>query len=157
MKQNFIYKKIETEEEIAEAGKLIVEYTQRLNYDLCFQHIDEELACFPEKYKEPEGAFFIAKADNRVVGCVGMRQIEERTCDMKRLFITDKYKGLGVGKILVERILEEAKLKNYKRMRLDTLDTMEAALNIYYKNGFYRIEPYYTNPNEGIVYLEKML
>ena len=42
-------------------------------------------------------------------------------------------------------------------MRLDTINTMETALNIYYKIGFYEIDPYYNNPYEEIVYLEKKL
>jgi ribosomal protein S18 acetylase RimI-like enzyme len=42
-------------------------------------------------------------------------------------------------------------------MRLDTLDKMEKALKLYYKNGFYEIKPYYNNPNKGVIYLEKKL
>jgi ribosomal protein S18 acetylase RimI-like enzyme len=58
---------------------------------------------------------------------------------------------------MVEIIINEAKAKNYEKIRLDTIDTMNAALSIYYKNGFYRIMPYYHNPNKGTVYLEKIL
>ena len=77
MNQNFVYKKIETEEEILEAKNLIIEYIQWLNQDLGFQNIDDELNNFPEKYKEPEGAFIIAKVNNEVIGCVGIRKIEK--------------------------------------------------------------------------------
>jgi ribosomal protein S18 acetylase RimI-like enzyme len=76
---------------------------------------------------------------------------------MKRLFVKDEYKMKGIGKKLVEKIIEDARIKNYERMRLDTLNTMEAALNLYRKNGFYEIEPYYNNPHHGVVYLEKIL
>ena len=76
---------------------------------------------------------------------------------MKRLFVNDKYKGKGIGKKLVQIIIEEARLKNYKKMRLDTYKTMENALTIYYKNNFYEIEPYYNNPNNDVVYIEKIL
>lgn len=76
---------------------------------------------------------------------------------MKRLFVNDRYKGNGIGKKLVEIIIREARLKQYKTMRLDTLNIMDAALNIYRKNGFYEIEPYYNNPADGVVYLEKIL
>jgi ribosomal protein S18 acetylase RimI-like enzyme len=76
---------------------------------------------------------------------------------MKRLFVNDNYKGKGIGKKLVERIIEEARAKKYEIMRLDTLDIMEKAINLYYKNGFYEIELYYNNPNNGVIYLEKKL
>ena len=157
MGRGIVYKKIETDEEIAGAKRLIVEYAQWLNLDLCFQNIDDELESFPEKYKEPEGAFFIAKESSNIIGCVGIRKLDTGICEMKRLFVNDGSKGKGIGKKLVEKIIEEAKIKKYEKIRLDTIDTMEAALSIYYKNGFYRIEPYYNNPIKGTVYLEKML
>ena len=157
MGQGIVYKKIETDEEIAGAKKLIIEYAQWLNLDLCFQNIDDELDNFPEKYKEPDGAFIIAKENNNIIGCVGIRKLEPKICEMKRLFVNDKNKGKGIGKKLVEIVTEEAKIKKYEKIRLDTINTMAAALNIYYKNGFYKIEPYYNNPNKGTVYLEKIL
>jgi ribosomal protein S18 acetylase RimI-like enzyme len=157
MDKNIVYKKPETDEEISGAKKLIIAYIQWLNQDLCFQNIDDELSTFPKKYSEPEGAFLIAKENNEVTGCVGIRKLENGICEMKRLFVNDRYRGSGTGKKLVEMIIVEAKLKHYERMRLDTLDTMEDALNIYRKNGFYEIEPYYNNPADGVVYLEKIL
>jgi N-acetylglutamate synthase-like GNAT family acetyltransferase len=112
---------------------------------------------FPEKYKEPAGTFIIAKENDKIVGCIGMKKLENKICEMKRLFVNDNYKGKGIGKKLVEIMIKEAKLIHYEKMRLDTLDTMEAALNIYYKNNFYKIEPYYNNPADGVVYLERIL
>jgi ribosomal protein S18 acetylase RimI-like enzyme len=155
--KNTVYKKLETDEEISGAKQLIIAYIQWLNQDLCFQNIDDELKTFPKKYSEPEGAFLIAKKHNEVTGCVGIRKLENKICEMKRLFVSDNYRGNGTGKKLVEMIIEEAKLKHYEKMRLDTLDTMEEALNIYRKNGFYEIEAYYNNPADGVVYLEKTL
>jgi ribosomal protein S18 acetylase RimI-like enzyme len=157
MDHGIVYKKIETGEEIAGAKKLIIEYAKWLNLDLVFQNIDDELDNFPEKYKEPEGAFVIAKENDNIIGCAGIRKLEPKICEMKRLFVNDANKGKGIGGKLVEIIIEEAKIKKYEIIRLDTINTMAAALNIYYKNGFYEIEPYYNNPNKGTVYLEKTL
>ncbi|GHS93623.1 acetyltransferase CD1211 [Bacteroidia bacterium] len=157
MEQNILYKKLETNEEIVGAKNLILEYIKWLNQDLCFQNIDDELNNFPEKYKEPEGAFIIAKENDKIVGIVGMKKIEDKICEMKRLFVNDNYKGKGIGKKLVEIIIKEAKLKNYEKMRLDTLNSMEDALKIYHKNDFYKIELYYNNPADGVIYLEKKL
>ena len=157
MNKEIMYKKLETEEETIKAKGLIVEYIKWLNQDLAFQNIDDELINFPQKYKEPDGTFIIAKDDENVVGCVGLKKLDENICEMKRLFVNDKYKGNGIGKKLVEIIIEEAKCKKYKKMRLDTFRKMESALKIYYKNNFYEIEPYYNNPNNDVVYIEKKL
>jgi ribosomal protein S18 acetylase RimI-like enzyme len=157
MNKEIIYKKLETKEEVIKAKELITEYIKLLNEDLTYQNIDDELINFPKKYKEPDGTFIIAKDNDNVVGCVGLRKLDENICEMKRLFVNDKYKGKGIGKKLVEIIIEEAKYKNYRKIRLDTLKTMENALKIYYKNNFYEIEPYYDNPNTDVVYIEKIL
>jgi ribosomal protein S18 acetylase RimI-like enzyme len=75
---------------------------------------------------------------------------------MKRLFVNNNYKGKGIGKKLVEIIINEGKIKGYEKIRLDTLNNkMETALKIYYKYGFYKTEPYVFNPNEEAIYLEK--
>jgi ribosomal protein S18 acetylase RimI-like enzyme len=153
---DIVYKKPE-KSEIAKTRALVLEYIKWLNQDLSFQNIDEELNRFPEKYDEPDGALIIAKENDTVVGCVGLKKLDDKTCEMKRLFVDNNYRGKGIGKKLVEMIIEEAKLKNYEKMRLDTLDTMESALGIYYKTGFYKIEPYYNNPHIGVVYLEKKI
>jgi N-acetylglutamate synthase-like GNAT family acetyltransferase len=156
MNENIIYKKLESNE-IQKAKELILEYIKWLNLDLSFQNIDEELSDFPGKYQEPDGAFIIAEENNTIIGCIGIKKLDTAICEMKRLFVDDKYKGKGIGKKLVEKIIEEAKSKHYEKMRLDTLDFMQSALNLYYKNGFYEIEPYYDNPIKGVVYLEKQL
>jgi N-acetylglutamate synthase-like GNAT family acetyltransferase len=156
MEQNITYKKPE-ENEIAGTKEILLEYIKWLNTDLCFQNIEEELNNFPEKYQEPDGAFIIAKENDNIAGCVGLKRLDNGICEMKRLFVTDNYKGKGIGKKLVERIIEEAKSKKYEIMRLDTFERMESALGIYYKTGFYKIESYYNNPCNGVVYLEKKL
>ena len=155
--ENIVYKKLETEAEIIEAKNLILEYIKWLNTDLCFQNIDDELNYFPDKYKEPEGTFIIAKENNQIVGIIGLKKLENKICEMKRLFVSDSYKGKGIGKRLVEIIIKEAKIKQYEKIRLDTIDTMETALKIYYNNDFYKIEPYYNNPIGRAIYLEKIL
>jgi ribosomal protein S18 acetylase RimI-like enzyme len=154
---NIIYKKLETKDEILKTKELILEYIKWLNQDLSYQNIDDELLYFPEKYKEPFGTFIIAKTGENVIGCVGLKRFDLKTCEMKRLYVHDNFKGKGIGKKLTERIIEEAKTKNYEKMWLDTFNKMEAALEIYYGNGFKKIEPYYHNPYDGVIYLEKIL
>ena len=156
-KEEIIYKKIETEQEIAGAKRLIVEYIRWLNQDLSFQNIDDELSSFPRKYSEPEGSFIVAVDGNTVVGCVGIKNLGNRACEMKRLFVADDYKGRGIGKQLVAKMIEEAEQKQYACIRLDTLNTMETALKIYADSGFVEIEPYYNNPHDKVVYMEKVL
>ena len=146
-----------SENTIEEAKGLIREYLDWINVDLGFQHVDEELAHFPEKYREPEGAFLVAREGDKVVGCVGIKKIGDGTCEMKRFFVKDGYKGRGIGKRLVDEIIKEAKCRGYSRMRLDSLKRMDRALILYRKFGFEAIGQYVENPIEDAVFLEKKL
>jgi N-acetylglutamate synthase-like GNAT family acetyltransferase len=95
LEQNIVYKKLDNNE-IENTKNLITEYIKWLNMDLSFQNIDKELKDFPQKYKEPDGIFIIAKENDNVVGCVGIKKLEEEICEMKRLFVNDNYKGKGI-------------------------------------------------------------
>jgi GNAT superfamily N-acetyltransferase len=136
---------------------LIKEYMASMALDLCFQGIDEELKTLPGKYSEPEGALLVAKAEGALCGCVALRNIGDGICEMKRLFVRDAYKGRGAGKKLARMIIEEAREKGYRLMRLDTLESMRPALSLYRSLGFHETEAYVYNPLEGAVYLEKTL
>jgi len=143
--------------DIGATKELIEEYIRRTNVDLCFQNIEKELATFPDIYREPEGAFLVAKDKGAIAGCVGMKKIGDGICEMKRLYVKDAYKGMGIGKALVRSIIEEARRKGYLKMRLDTLKKMERARRLYNECGFYEIAQYVENPIEDALFMEKDL
>lgn len=140
-----------------EARMLFLEYAQSLNVDLCFQNFEEELNSLSERYGPPDGAIVIAYADGMSAGCVALHKLSGNICEMKRLYVRDNYKGLGIGKKLITMILEKAFELNYRFIRLDTLPTMEKAQELYEAFGFYDIEPYVYNPIQGTRYLERKL
>jgi ribosomal protein S18 acetylase RimI-like enzyme len=141
-----------------EAAKAVIhQYLVWLGIDLSFQNIDEELADFPGKYREPEGVFLVAKEGHTVVGCVGLRRLEPGICEMKRLFVVDSCKGRGLGDALVREIIRYARNMGYAKMRLDTLSTMGAAQRLYRRHGFAEIPRYTVNPLPGAVFMEKDL
>jgi len=136
---------------------LIREYVGSMSLDLSFQGLEEELAALPGKYSEPGGALIVATEGGGLCGCVAMKKLGEGVCEMKRLYVRDSHKGKGIGKELVRRIIEEARAKCYRVMRLDTLSAMKPALALYREFGFREIEPYVYNPIEGAVFMEKDL
>ncbi len=139
------------------ARELFQEYARSIGIDLSFQGFDEELASLPGKYSPPRGTLIVARNEGTACGCVALRPIDERTCEMKRLFVRPGNRGLGIGEELVRRVIEAAEARGYEAMRLDTLQTMQSAVALYQKFGFRDIEPYIYNPIPGARFMEKRL
>jgi len=136
---------------------LFLEYARSLDFNLCFQDFDAELASLPGKYAPPDGALILARVNGQSAGCIALRKIEDGVCEMKRLYVRDAYRGLKIGRLLIARIIEEAHNRNYRSIRLDTAPNMKAAQALYESFGFRDIEPYIYNPLQGARYMEKTL
>jgi ribosomal protein S18 acetylase RimI-like enzyme len=149
---------VESFEEIEEARRLFREYEAWLDVDLCFQSFKEELKNLPGKYAAPTGRLLLAFADEKIAGCIALRKIDDETCEMKRLFVREDFRGSGAGKKLIEKLIAEARALGYKRMLLDTLpDKMPKAVALYRFYGFRQIAPYYDNPHKDTLFMEKVL
>ena len=141
--------------QIAQARELFLEYAQSLGFNLCFQSFDKELAGLPGDYAPPEGRLLLAEYEDKLAGCVALHKLEVGICEMKRLYLRPSFRGKGVGRVVAETIIAEARAIGYERMRLDTVEpVMKDAVAIYRSLGFKEIAPYRPNPIEGALYME---
>lgn len=164
--------------ELAEARAIFREYAASLKVDLCFQNFDDELAGLPGDYAEPRGTLLLAlvetastsapsaapalaRPDGRtlqVAGCCALRPLDTvdyaNAAEMKRLYVRPGFRGLGLGRQLVEALLDAARGAGYACVLLDTLDDMESARALYEDLGFVEVPPYYHNPIAGSHYLK---
>lgn len=138
--------------------QLFLEYQAGLGIDLCFQGFDAELAELPGAYAPPAGTLLLACVDGEAAGCCAMRPLYNtdhlNACEMKRLFVRPAFRGFGLGRLLVERVLSDGQLSGYTTMLLDTLSDMETARALYQEMGFVEVAPYYHNPIPGAHYLK---
>ena len=148
---------VRTESQILVARKLFREYASSLGISLDFQNFDQELAELPGQYALPDGCILLARWQNQVAGCVGLRRFRNGICEMKRLYTLPGFRGLGIGRTLCEAVIHRARRVGYERMRLDTLPWMNTARSLYVSLGFREIDPYRLNPVEGAVFMELIL
>jgi putative acetyltransferase len=142
-----------------EAVRLIFrEYAQGLGVDLCFQQFDRELTDLPGDYTQPRGKLLLATVNDEVAGCCALRPLDSsdypNACEMKRLYVRERFRGLGLGRQLAEDIMDAAREAGYACVLLDTLNEMESARSLYEDLGFAEIPPYYENPIPGAHYLK---
>ena len=138
--------------------KLFREYESELGENLCFQSFEEELQDPLKKYGPPHGILLLAKWQENEVGCIAITPLQDAgSCEMKRLYVKPLYRHLGIGKKLIEIILELATKKGYSLMKLDTLSRLKPAIQLYEQYGFKNVSPYYTNPLPDVVYMERTL
>jgi putative acetyltransferase len=141
-------------EPLQQARRLFQEYAASLDVDLCFQGFDRELETLPGSYAPPAGRLLVAQQNGELAGCVALRPLEPGICEMKRLYVRPAFRGSGLGRILVDRIIGEARATGYARMRLDSLPSMIPAIALYRRLGFRDIPSYGKNPVDGAVFLE---
>ena len=145
---------------IRETGELFKEYTDMLiagdssfQKYLAVQHYDEELAQLETKYGLPDGRLYLAYCDGEPAGCIGLRKIDDKNCEMKRLYVRPQFRGQQIGNQLIQKIIADAVEIGYSHMLLDTLPFLESALHMYRKFGFYEIESYNDSPMSSSIFM----
>jgi len=141
-------------EDWSQVRALFLEYAGSLEFDLAFQDFEHELASLAEHYGEPGGCVLLALSDAATIGCVAVRPFASGICEMKRLYVRPSHRGLGAGRLLVDAVIQEGRARGYRKMRLDTVPGMDAAIALYRALGFRGIQPYRANPVAGALYME---
>lgn len=146
-----------SDEDLDIARRLFREYRDELDFTLDFQDFEREMDALPGPYASPNGAILLADVDNEPVGVVAVQPLDDGACEMKRLYVRPGYRGEGLGHRLASAIIDVAQDLGYDVMRLDTVASMTAARALYQSLGFEERSPYYHNPLDDAVYMERLL
>ncbi len=119
------------------------EYLERSSFKEYMENYEHEVANhLPGRFSPPTGCLLLAEHQGKPVGCVGLMDLGDGICEMRRLFVMPKFRRLGIGSALAKAIIERGRAKKYAAMRLNTNKKMTGAVELYRSLGFKDIEPY---------------
>ena len=160
MKEIF-FQQVADDEQKASAAALIREYLEWLNervkreYGIEFDveaMVKSDLSN-TEKFHPPDGRFYIAVCDGTAAGVGCLQKLEEGVGEIQRMYVLPAFRGKGVGRAIVNRLIEDAKAIGYRRLRLESIDFLKEAHTLYRSVGFRNIDPYADNSMQS--YQEK--
>lgn len=127
------------------------------------QGFEDELRTLPGRFDPARGGrLLIALADEQPAGCIALRALPKlgpNVCEMKRMYVRPAFRGRGIGRLLVARLIEEARSAGYSVMKLDTDTAPEfaAAIDLYRSLGFVECDRYNADPDPKTMWFEKRL
>jgi len=117
---------------------LLQEYWDSFGFTPCFQNFGDELAGLPGAYAPPGGRLAMAMVDGQAAGCIALRRVGALQAEAKRLYVRPAFRGLGLGRALMEWAIAEARAAGYQEIVGDTMPAMRDALALYERMGFER-------------------
>ena len=155
---------VESEEQKEQASTLIHEYLEWLNerirqdYNIEFDvmamvHSDLEN---PRKFHPPEGRFYLVQYDGQIAGVGCLKRLDNEVAEIQRMYVHPAYRGKGIGRAIVNRLIEEARSMGYRQLKLESLEFLEAAHTLYRSAGFKEIDPYADNSMESYQAVEQL-
>jgi ribosomal protein S18 acetylase RimI-like enzyme len=142
-----------SEQDLKAFKDLLLEYAETRSFDKGLGNYRHEIELLEHYYGAP-GTALLGNLDGMAVATVACKALDERVCEMKRLYVQKTARGRGLAQLICKQLMDEAKRRGFKKMRLDTHPKMQAAQQLYEKIGFYRIGRYNNNPISGISFYE---
>ena len=134
------------------------EFAGSIAESLCFQGFDAEVAGLPGRYAPPSGRLLLAMDGGIPLGCVAMRDLGGGDCEMKRLYVAPEGRGRGVGRRLVGEILRRGRTPGIPSHGAGhAARDGRPAIALYRSFGFVEVGPYWANPVERTIYMERGL
>lgn len=108
-----------------------------------------EMDDLQKNYFENGGAFLVAVEEGHIIGTGAVKYLEDGICEIKRLWLLNQYQGQGIGYRIMQKLIDFARQKEYKIMRLETDPIIQTrAVDFYKQLGFYEIARYGDDPDD---------
>lgn len=157
MKKDFVVREAADSTDIDAVRGLVLAHVDERATTPGIEHMKADALRLPGPYVAPRGAIWFARAGDEAVGCVALRPLPDDVGEVKRMYVLPAWRGRGVGRALLQTLIERARALGYRRLRLGTLADMTQAQALYYSLGFLPIERYRADEMVDTEFYEKDL
>lgn len=155
--EGVLFQQVRTGEQKEQAGVLIREYLCWLNnrvkndYGLEFdvEAMVESDLTDSYKFMPPEGRFYLAQYGDKIIGVGCLKKLEGGAGEIQRMYVLPGFRGKGIGRAILNRLIDDARLIGYRQLKLESLEFLDAAHALYRSAGFRQIDPYADNSMES--------
>lgn len=158
------FQQVESSEQKKKAGSLIREYLEWLNerlqqdYGMAFDveaMVQSDLSD-SHKFHPPHGRFYLALYEDQITGVGCLKRLEPGVGEIQRMYVPPAFRGKGIGRAITNRLIEDARMVGYRKLRLESLEFLDAAHSLYRSVGFREINPYADNSMESFQAAEQL-
>jgi putative acetyltransferase len=103
---------------------------------------DKDLDDIQGNYMDNGGFFGKIITENKIAGTIGLIKVTDDICELRKMYLLKEHRGKGLGKILMDIIIEIAREKKYRKMELETANVLIEAIKLYEKFGFKGLQKY---------------
>jgi GNAT superfamily N-acetyltransferase len=140
-----------------QSGELIREYLDSLNtrvqqdYDIEFDVDAMVLSDLTDqaKFHPPSGRFYLVKFDGHTAGVGCLKKLHDGIGEVQRMYVSPDFRGKGIGRAIANRLIDDARSIGYRKLKLESLEFLNAAHTLYRSIGFREIDPYVENSMES--------
>lgn len=142
--RSFVVNEVCDATDVDEVRRLVLEHALVRASTPGVEYMRADAFALPGPYIAPRGGLWLARAtaNSAGVGCVALRPLSASMAEVKRMYVDPGWRGHGIGRALLEVLIDRARALEYITLRLGTLDDMTAAQSLYRSLGFAPIERY---------------
>ena len=145
--------------EIQEVRRLFSEYATGSDLQTDAQNFEADLLYLHNRFGSPAGRMLLASFEGLPgnIGCVALKRLDNQICEMKYLYVSPPFRGMGIGRTLCERVSEMAIDIGYRRIRLAVLKNTTGVINLFRSLGFQETAAYNDSPVNETMFMELVL
>jgi len=147
------YKKEDHSQLIEMISMVLAEHKMSID----FTGPDKDLQDLQNIYFLNNGAFFIAKLDDRIIGSVAVSKIDDESSELRKLYVLKEYRNRGFGKILLDKAIDFASSNRYRKMELEVSKKHQKAISLYQQAGFIKSETQSCCPRCDFIYTKSLV